>query len=415
MSRKRPVRHNRTNYTRKDGTPVKETIVNPDVHRSPTPKSQKKKLTIAEAKRLYEKQKQQERRKLEFYNESNLGELEKKVLSLILKEGKLTSGEIKKKLNLKYYPSNQLNNLYRKGIITYQNVGNKYYNLIDPKYKPPIKNKRYKELEKFTKAQLLEIVKSDTELYKRSTWLDPKYWHKDEMIRDMLEDEKIEQKKMKIERGSIKQSWDVLDPIMEKELEPNIVQSLKALSKNPREYSIGLDFERKLRLPQTIVEVKGGEKQTIKFDDFEMFGHTHPDRVNANPSAADLRNLEMLRPEFIIAGKSGDMILLNIEDPQVYQKWRKKSEGLPKYSRALSEEDIKKYGENLLQQERMGKLLKYKKGRDVFYKETGVKIYPYKKGMKIEMIDDPNFEKKVPTIPATAEYYRPEKKEQKRS
>lgn len=167
---------------------------------------------------------------------------------------------------------------------------------------------------------------------------------------------------------------------MAKGLPANLMESFKELASNSREYSIGLDFERELRNPQQIVAIQGAKDFTFHIGkDFEMFGHTHPNRSHPEPSTNDLLNLQYGRPEFIVAGKKrGNIkskfkaIIMNLEDEQKYREWKKDPKALIRFD------------------------LGYKRDRDRFFEETGVRIYPYRKGMKVQLIDDPKLEKGFP-------------------
>ena len=164
---------------------------------------------------------------------------------------------------------------------------------------------------------------------------------------------------------------------MEKEISPEIINSVKQLAKSRREYSIGLDFERELKNPQQIVAIQGAETFTYHLhDDFEMFGHTHPSVENPAPSKNDLLNMKIGRPEFIVAGKTGKAIIMNIENEAFYRDW-KKDPYSPSWLNFNKKED-----------------------RDKFFIQTGVRIYPYKKGMKVTLIDDPRLEKGFPFFSA---------------
>ncbi len=165
---------------------------------------------------------------------------------------------------------------------------------------------------------------------------------------------------------------------MEKVISPEIINSVKQLAKNRREYSIGLDFERELKNPQQIVAIQGAESFTYHLqDDFEMFGHTHPSRENAIPSKNDLINMRIERPDFIVAGKTGKAIILNIENDEWYRYWKETSYSSPS-----------------------GLDLNKKEDRDIYFRRTGVRIYPYRKGMKVTLIDDPTLEKGFPFFSA---------------
>lgn len=161
---------------------------------------------------------------------------------------------------------------------------------------------------------------------------------------------------------------------MEKEFPHDIMQSIRALAKNRREYSIGLDFERGLKNPQQIVSVQGAESFTYHIGgDFEMFGHTHPGVKNPYPSRKDLITLKVGRPEFIVAGKTGKAIIMNVENDTWHRYWKETSYSSPTWN------DISK-----------------KEDRDEYFRQTGVRIYPYRKGMKVKLLDDPKFEKAFP-------------------
>lgn len=193
---------------------------------------------------------------------------------------------------------------------------------------------------------------------------------------------------------------------MEKEIPDNIAKGFKEMAKNPREYSIAVDFERKIEQPQRIAIIEGGKTETLRISDFELYGHTHPNEVTPGPSTADLRNMKYLTPEFIVAGKSGKIIILNIEDKQKYEKWREqkyheKGATCPynysDYQRILRWKKYKndKEAKNVS----YFNLLGSKKGREMFFDITGVKVYPYRKTTKIETVDDPRLEKRMPSFP----------------
>jgi hypothetical protein len=160
----------------------------------------------------------------------------------------------------------------------------------------------------------------------------------------------------------------------ERELKPYLIETVTSLGKAKKEYSIGIDFERELEQPERIVGIQGGTDFTFKLnEDFEMYGHTHPDREVAKPSKKDLLSLEPGRPEFIVAGETGDAIIMEIGNENAYRFWKK----FPSYWSSQYDfstaEDINR-----------------------FYRNTGIKITPYRKGMKIRMIDDPRREKSFP-------------------
>lgn len=167
---------------------------------------------------------------------------------------------------------------------------------------------------------------------------------------------------------------------MTKEIPQNLIEGVKKIAKDQDyEYSIDIDFERKEEVPQQMLITKGGKSETIKVGDFELFGHTHPHEPYPRPSNQDLRILQPLRPEFIVAGKTGKTILINIED---YNKWY-----------------IWKNGKNDISINTLSNM-DSKWGRERLFKLTGVQVYPMMKNIKIEMVNDPHYEKKFPRIPA---------------
>jgi len=173
---------------------------------------------------------------------------------------------------------------------------------------------------------------------------------------------------------------------MTKEVPQNLLDAIKTLVKDQdHEYSIDLDFERRLDSPEQMLVMKGGKRETVKITDFEMFGHTHPGQKYPYPSNTDLRALKPLRPEFIVA-HSGKAIVMNIED---FDKW-KQYRNSDKYV-ALNWTETKR-------------------GRDFIFNNTGVRIYPFVKPLKIEVKDDPHPEKMFPRVsPSTvAKWHAPE-------
>jgi len=86
VKRKRPVRHKRKRYTRKDGTPVRSTIVNPDVIRK---KTQEKKVVLKKKENTVTVQKTTKKEKLKNLNKllNNSG-FNTHILSLCNKESR---------------------------------------------------------------------------------------------------------------------------------------------------------------------------------------------------------------------------------------------------------------------------------------------------------------------------------------
>lgn len=160
---------------------------------------------------------------------------------------------------------------------------------------------------------------------------------------------------------------------MTKEIPPNLIEGVQKLAKDQEyEYSIDIDFERKEETPQQMLVMRGGKRETTKIGDFELFGHTHPHEAYPYPSNIDLQNLAPLKPEFIIAQKTGKAILINIED---YKKWF----------------NWKYYGPKV-----DTRIIEFEQGRKKIFNKTGVMIYPMMKNIKIEMKDDPHYEKHFP-------------------
>ncbi len=194
------------------------------------------------------------------------------------------------------------------------------------------------------------------------------------------------------------------DRTMKKKIPHNLMKGFKEIGKDNYEHSIMVDFERKLQLPQRTAIIKGGPSETLKYHDFELFGHTHPHSLIPNPSLGDLRNMKPLEPEFIIAGSSGKTIILNIENEAIYDKWIDKKPYKP-HAFAIEQEDIsnllltKKYqNDDLTKKITPENILKSKRGREMFFDFTGIRVYPYKKNTTIELKDDPMYEKRMPNI-----------------
>ncbi len=191
--------------------------------------------------------------------------------------------------------------------------------------------------------------------------------------------------------------------MMIKKLPDNLVKGMKAVAKDRYEYSFALDFERKLKQPQRGIILKGAKDTSQVIEDFELFGHTHSDEDYPLPSVLDLQDLKVLKPELIIAGKTGKTIIINIEDLETYEKW-KLSTPRDKYSHPISFTKFLDYINNnpkyqgKLNDSDYDTLSKSKVGKELIFEETGVKIYPYRKTTRIELIDDPKFEKPVPTV-----------------
>lgn len=183
---------------------------------------------------------------------------------------------------------------------------------------------------------------------------------------------KIKKVFMITQKKNVKDATLLFDKTMVKTIPQNIIDSIKALVKSSDyEYSIDLDFERHLESPEQMLVMKGGKRQTLKHGDFEIFGHSHPSQKYPLPSNTDLKNLRLLKPEFLVA-RTGRAIIMNVED---WNKWRDYKESDKKADTGWATDE---YGRNRL------------------FEQTGVRIYPLTKELKIEMIDDPIKEKRFP-------------------
>lgn len=194
------------------------------------------------------------------------------------------------------------------------------------------------------------------------------------------------------------------DKTMKKKIPHNLMKGFKEIAKDNYEHSIMVDFERKLQLPQRTAIIKGGPSETLKYYDFELYGHTHPHARLPNPSLADLINMKPLEPEFIIAGSSGKIIILNIENETIYDKFCNTKPYKP-HAYAIDHKDIsnlqqrKKYqNDDQTKKITPSNILESKRGREMFFDFTGIRVYPYKKNTTLELKDDPLFEKRMPNI-----------------
>ena len=188
-------------------------------------------------------------------------------------------------------------------------------------------------------------------------------------------------------------------------LRPNLVSAIRDIAKSSNEYSIGVDFQRYGKVNERMFLMRCGKWDTIKFDNFEMFGHTHPKDVKPMPSASDLMNMRPFIPEFIVAGKSGKIMIFNVEDINRFSYWRRKNahKGINDVAFDLDKLRINidqlKDSKGMIKPKYRNYLLCDIKGRDAFYRETGVRAYPYKKGIKIEIKDVLKVRKSIPNIP----------------
>lgn len=178
---------------------------------------------------------------------------------------------------------------------------------------------------------------------------------------------------------------------MTKEIPENLIEGVKTLAMDQdHEYSIDIDFERKDKMPQQMLIMSGGRRETVKVGDFELFGHTHPTQAYPGPSNTDLRILIPLKPEFIISQKTGKTIILNIENYKKWQHWKASGKDIP--HRTLS-------------------LMDTKWRRDQVFDWCGVRVYPMMKNVKLEMVDDPHYEKIFPRVkPSLMSQWQSEKK-----
>lgn len=189
----------------------------------------------------------------------------------------------------------------------------------------------------------------------------------------------------------------ILKQLMRKKVKKNVMNAFEELGKGMNEYSIGLDFEDPFRDPEQIYAYQGGDSSTLRVPDWEMFGHTHPDRAYPSPSTADIRNMELYYPEFITA--NGKSIILNVENKQKHDKWKKENQYRDGGTHPVDLGYAQKHYKN-------GHFLKEYKdlvydhvGRKIFYNETGVRITPWYPQMDIPMRMDKKQEKKIFDIP----------------
>jgi len=215
--------------------------------------------------------------------------------------------------------------------------------------------------------------------------------------------------------GEIKQPEDLKywGSVMAKTLPDNLMKAFKEVGKDNYEHSFWLDFERHLEQPERVAILKGGKSQTIKTRDFELFGHSHPDQIIPTPSTGDMLNLRALEPEFIVAGGSGKIFFMNIENQDKYEKWMDKHDEKDRHSYPYEYKDVKnamrrnKFKDDKEAQKLVNKnyydtiyrLLKTKKGREIFFDITGVKVYPYRKNLTLELSDlSHDYDKKFPMM-----------------
>lgn len=151
-----------------------------------------------------------------------------------------------------------------------------------------------------------------------------------------------------------------------------------------REYSIGINFDKKEQ-DKSIVSIEGAPNFTFRLEGYDLFGHTHPDRARALPSPADLKTMVYGQPEFITSTKSNalnrdliidDTIILYIEDYNKYVNFCKNVDSDKYY------ESLDKFG---LRYDTPEKVFNDKEKQKFFFDLTGVRILPFKDGMKIKI------------------------------
>ena len=132
---------------------------------------------------------------------------------------------------------------------------------------------------------------------------------------------------------------------------------------------------------------------------------------------ADLRNMQLFEPEFIVAGMSGKITFLTLEDMSTYKKWIEKRSHLAANKIPMSNYDVMKGLERFPEYRGIvrdyGEFFMTKKGGDFFRKLTGIKAVPYEgKPIKLKMIEDIYREKPIkkffPSVPESylKEYQR---------
>lgn len=199
---------------------------------------------------------------------------------------------------------------------------------------------------------------------------------------------------------------------MIKELPHNYMKAISEISKSKKESSFCIDFKR-LKYEDGLSEhqltvIEGTEINAPSESSFHshcsMHGHTHPNEDIPLPSYRDL-DIQSCHPKFIVGGNNGTIMFFNVEDKDKHIKYLKNMHRIEEKFKLIRKEsgvdyDIRlpsinvrkiyeKYGRDFMEKYGYGiygnNLLKDKRGRDVFFDQTGVRVYPYKKGMKIEL------------------------------
>lgn len=190
-----------------------------------------------------------------------------------------------------------------------------------------------------------------------------------------------------------------LKQIMKKRIPKHVMRAFNELGGNSNEYSIGLDFEDPFKDPEQIYAFQGGIDETLHLQDWEVFGHTHPNRNAPLPSTADIKNMKLFEPEFISAG--GHSIILILENKQKHDKWKRENINKEQHSYPIDIEWVKRHYKKIDNVSDQFHLIFTKEGRKIFYNETGVRVEPWYPMMQIPMIKDAIREKKrifnVPT------------------
>ncbi|MEA3248443.1 MAG: hypothetical protein U9Q73_01930 [Nanoarchaeota archaeon] len=189
---------------------------------------------------------------------------------------------------------------------------------------------------------------------------------------------------------------------MVKEIPYNMLKGIREISRfSPYEYSFAIDFEREDSNPERLYIMKGAKDYTLKLNDFELFGHTHPDHMFPLPSRGDISNLEVMKPEFILTPTTAQTIIMNIEDPEQLARFLKTDISTYQLSKKIINNYFKndKRYKNLIADPLL--LLKYSAGRLLFEAETGVRTYSLdpsnwdKAKFRVELLDDPHPDKLI--------------------
>lgn len=108
---------------------------------------------------------------------------------------------------------------------------------------------------------------------------------------------------------------------------------------------------------------------TERIEKCDIFGHSHPNWSDNTPSLTDLENMKACKPEFILA--KDDIYFLNIENKKKLKDFIEIQKNNPTFTMPRISIKKNKYWTN-------------EDVRKLFFEETGVKVYPYKKDMLIE-------------------------------